>query len=246
MFISSFVSCRVWQKCWHHRKKASSYLSVYWCNTNYPACICRHQFCWTKKQLNSCDFYCTPGKVQNAPEENSQSLLLTVKTWVIFSVCFGGNTLWQTDMSAYLHACVLSDLGGPGDHSRWEAMILPPVGYLVVFPDRLAGGAHPDTMFYWLRGCLDIMGGLFELWAQMGVQTHITHAGVTQNSDAIIMSTSFQCSTSIDDARPPRSERRNCAYVHFSLGQLNCKWIHEIPQTPLRLLLPPCHFLSLN
>lgn len=105
-------------------------------------------------------------------------------------------------------------------------MILPPVGYFVVLPDRLAGGTHPDTMFYWLWGRLDRVGGLFERWARMGGQTHITHAGITWNSDTIIMS-SFECSTSIDDARPPWREGHNCAYMHFSLSRLNCKWIHE-------------------
>lgn len=73
---------------------------------------------------------------------------------------------------------ILPNLWGPEDHSRWEVITLPPVGHLVGLPDSLAGGTHFDRMFYWLRGWLDRMGGLFELWVEMGGQTHSTHAGI--------------------------------------------------------------------
>lgn len=80
-------------------------------------------------------------------------------------------TTWSFFISKYLPPSVLSDLLIPWDHARWEASSLSPTGLFAVASWQTAGGAHSDRMFHWLRGWLDRIGGLIELWVEVGRPT---------------------------------------------------------------------------
>lgn len=78
-----------------------------------------------------------------------------IRTSVVFNIQFSHRHIWhflEVDSSSFLQkgAMALSFLTSedPEDHSRSEAITLPPIGLLVGLPDRLAGGIHSDRMFY--------------------------------------------------------------------------------------------------